>query len=73
MVKEQKPDWIEKLKMGATGYIKEKYHSPAGKKYLVEKKKKKAKLRGLSPQTKRELSFYSESEQKELLRALGRK
>ena len=30
----EKPSWIEKLKMGATGYIKEKYHSPAGRKYL---------------------------------------
>ena len=34
----QKPGWIEKLKMGATGYIKEKYHSPAGRKYLLKKR-----------------------------------
>ncbi len=40
----QKPGWIEKLKMGATGYIKEKYHSPAGREYL--KKKKTGKGRG---------------------------
>jgi hypothetical protein len=40
----QKPGWIEKLKMGATGYIKEKYHSPAGREHL--KKKKTGKGRG---------------------------
>lgn len=34
----QKPGWIEKLKMGATGYIKEKYHSPAGREYLRRKR-----------------------------------
>lgn len=34
----EKPGWIEKLKMGATGYIKEKYHSPAGRAHLKEKK-----------------------------------
>lgn len=34
----QKPGWIEKLKMGATGYIKEKYHSKAGRAHLKKKK-----------------------------------
>ena len=34
----EKPGWIEKLKMGATGYIKEKYHSPAGRAHLKKKK-----------------------------------
>lgn len=33
----KKPSWIEKLKMGATKVIKEKYHSPAGRKYLKGK------------------------------------
>ncbi len=37
--KQKGPDWIEKLKMGATQYIKEKYHSPAGKKYLAKQKR----------------------------------
>lgn len=30
----KKPGWLEKLKMGATKHIKEKYHSPAGRKHL---------------------------------------
>lgn len=34
----QKPGWIEKLKMGATKHIAEKYHSPAGRKYLLKKR-----------------------------------
>ena len=34
----QKPGWIEKLKMGATGYIKEKYHSKAGRAHLKKEK-----------------------------------
>lgn len=39
MVKKQKPGWIETLKMGATGYLKEKYHSsPAGKKHIADMK-----------------------------------
>lgn len=37
----QKPGWIEKLKMGATKHIKEKYHSPAGREHLKKKKMKK--------------------------------
>lgn len=40
----EKPGWIEKLKMGATQHIKEKYHSPAGREHL--KKKKTGKGRG---------------------------
>ncbi len=39
MAKKQKLSWIEKLKMGATGYIKEKYHSPAGRKYAAKQKR----------------------------------
>ena len=34
----EKPGWIEKLKMGATKHIKEKYHSKAGKEHLLKKK-----------------------------------
>lgn len=34
----KKPSWIEKLKMGATKHIAEKYHSPAGRKHLQRKK-----------------------------------
>lgn len=37
--KKQKLSWIEKLKMGATGYIKEKYHSPAGRKHVAKQKR----------------------------------
>ena len=36
--KAKKPGWIEKLKMGATKHIKEKYHSPAGREHLRRKK-----------------------------------
>ena len=34
----EKPGWIEKLKMGATKHIKEKYHSKVGKEHLLKKK-----------------------------------
>lgn len=34
----KKPGWIENLKMGATKHIKEKYHSPSGRKYLQKQK-----------------------------------
>lgn len=34
----QKPGWVEKLKMSATGYIKEKYHSKAGREHLLRKR-----------------------------------
>ena len=44
MAKKQKPSWIEKLKMGATGYLKEKYHSPAGRKHIAAMKAKGKKL-----------------------------
>jgi len=37
----QKPGWIEKLKMGATGYIAKKYHSPAGREHLKKEETKK--------------------------------
>ena len=32
------PSWIEKLKMDATGYLKEKYHSPAGRAHIKSMK-----------------------------------
>ena len=38
------PGWIEKLKMGATGYIKEKYHSKAGREHIKSMKAKGKKL-----------------------------
>ncbi len=45
MAKKQKgPGWIEKLKMGATGYIKEKYHSKAGREHIAAMKAKGKKL-----------------------------
>lgn len=34
----KKPGWIEKLTMGATKHIKEKYHSKAGREHLLKKK-----------------------------------
>ena len=34
----QKPGWIDKLKMGATKHLKEKYHSKAGREHLRRKK-----------------------------------
>lgn len=43
MAKKQKLSWIEKLKMGATKHIAEKYHSPAGKKYLAKQKREAGK------------------------------
>lgn len=56
-------------------------HSPAGYRYLQEqkqtkrlrrktKKKKKVESAGFSGRTKRELSYYSETERKEILKAL---
>lgn len=36
--KAKKPSWIEKLTMGATKVIKEKYHSKAGKAYIEKSK-----------------------------------
>ena len=34
----QKPGWIEKLKMGATKHLKDKYHSKAGREHLLRKR-----------------------------------
>ena len=50
MAKKQKrprPSWIETLKMGATGWLKEKYHtSPAGKKHIRSMKAQGMKWKG---------------------------
>lgn len=47
MAKKQKgPSWIEKLKMGATGYLKEKYHSKAGREHIAAMKAKGKKWKG---------------------------
>ena len=73
MAKKKKLSWIEKLKMGATGYIKEKYHSPAGRKYLQTQKEKKADVRGFTGRTKRELKGLSDADYKAVMKALGKK
>lgn len=67
-----KSNWVSRLKKSIAS-LKGPGHSRAGKKYLVKQKKKKAATAGLSGRTKRELSYYSETDQKAILEALGKR
>lgn len=73
MAKKKKLSWIEKLKMGATKHIAEKYHSPAGKKYFQRAKKKRAEQKGFTSMTKRELGNLSEADYNAVMKAMGKK
>ena len=54
-----KPNWIEKLKMGATKVIKEKYHSPAGREHLkTEKKRKEGEKKTKAKQKVTSYNYY---------------
>ena len=72
-------NWIQKLKMAATKHIAEKYHSPAGRKHLKQKKtqkqnnkqkQKEIKATRLSKHSKKQLEYLPDEDYKLVMKAL---